>query len=108
MFRGGLKRPPWFVGMAGKMDLNLERAKLRLWQARKYLKGCPGDPCGKDPRGPYIGITEILDGGFKKCCLIGRRMTFIWNRRGVVLVFFFPPLVHQNDVFIVQHLKRRE
>lgn len=21
---------------------------------------------------------------------------------------FFPPLVHQNDVFIVQHLKRRE
>ena len=44
-----MKRPPWFVGIAGKMDLNLERAKLRLWQALKYLKGCPGDPCGRIP-----------------------------------------------------------
>lgn len=87
------------------MDLKLERAKLRLWQGLKYLKGCPGDPCGRIPQVLTMESQNSWMEALRKEVLLNRENDFHMARGGSFTVFF---LDHQIVVFILEHLKGKD
>lgn len=72
------------------MDLKLERAKLRLCQGLKYLKGCPGDPCGSIPQVVTMESQNSWMEALRKEILLNREKNDFHMAQGGSFTGFFP------------------